>query len=135
SAAASRVAAIASACPSASGPSARHVALPRPSCNPSDTANSQPIAGLIPCTAPSSRIMTAGMLISGMALPSVRVRRSRRVRRGVATREPDLVRPVALLQLQQEALVERDAATRQHVELGHPAADAVRVELRVPRAV
>src|SRR5690606_29860564 len=92
-------------------------------------------AGLIPCTAPSSRIMTAGMLISGMALPSVRVRRSRRVRRGVATREPDLVRPVALLQLQQEALVERDAATRQHVELGHPAADAIRVELRVPRAV
>src|SRR5260370_19825430 len=56
---------------------------------------------------------------------------------GVAALQPDLVRSAAAecVALEEEPLVERDPAALAHVELGHPGAHAVRVELVVPRTV
>src|SRR6202034_193560 len=55
----------------------------------------------------------------------------------VAALQPDLVRAAATerVALHEEPLVERDPAAGVRVYLGHPRADAVRVELLVPRPV
>src|SRR5215467_16019603 len=57
-----------------------------------------------------------------------------RVARSVAALQPDLVRtaPAEHVALEEEALVEADAAALGDIQLGHPVADAVRVELLVP---
>src|SRR5215218_11201272 len=60
-----------------------------------------------------------------------------RVRRSVATLESDLVNAQAteLIAVREEALIDAQPAVRVCVELGHPGADAVGVELIVPRPV
>src|SRR3954462_429223 len=55
-----------------------------------------------------------------------------RVARGVAPRETDLVRPLAV-ELEEEVRVDREVAVA--VELDHPAVDALGVELLVPAGV
>src|SRR5205823_11335578 len=56
---------------------------------------------------------------------------------GVAALEPDLVHaaPAERIAFDEEALVEADAAALADVQLGHPRADAVGVELLVPGTV
>src|SRR5213593_1274565 len=58
-----------------------------------------------------------------------------RVRRRVAALQVHLVWPVAVRPLGEEVLVQLDAPLRLRVELGHPALDAVRIELGVDRPV
>src|SRR5215212_8281276 len=60
-----------------------------------------------------------------------------RVRRSVATLESDLVNAQAteLVAVREEALIDAKPAVRVCIELGHPGADAVGVELVVPRPV
>src|SRR5262249_24270016 len=55
--------------------------------------------------------------------------------RAVATVEPDLVRPVAVAPMDEELRIKGDAALGPHVELHHPAVDAIGIELGVDRAV
>src|SRR5690242_3493823 len=59
------------------------------------------------------------------------------VARSVPALQPDLVRaaPAEHFALEEEALVKTDAAALGDVQLGHPGAYAVRVELLVPRTV
>src|SRR6185436_10696198 len=54
---------------------------------------------------------------------------------GVAALEPHLVRPHAILRFDHEARVERHPTFRVGVQLDHPAANPVRIELRVPGRV
>src|ERR1700691_725981 len=56
------------------------------------------------------------------------------VRRSVATLQPDLVHPQAaeLLAVREKVLVDAQPAVKIRVELGHPRADTVGVELVVP---
>jgi hypothetical protein len=58
-----------------------------------------------------------------------------RIRGGVATLQPDLVRPVAGRPVNKEISVELDAAFGLGVDLDHPAVEPLRIELRVDRAV
>src|SRR4051794_40012196 len=60
-----------------------------------------------------------------------------RVGRGVAALQSDLVHAQAteLLAVREESLVDAEPAVGVGVELGHPGAHAVRVELVVPRSV
>src|SRR6266446_9750946 len=55
----------------------------------------------------------------------------------IAALEPDLVHPPAPedVAFEEEPLVEADAAALANVKLGHPRADAIGVELIVPRAI
>src|SRR3954454_12447531 len=131
------------------------------SCRPIETANSQPMPGFRPWKAPSrASVMSSAPLMSvlpgrsqigqdpsvhsptrpAQAEPSCRCPEVSRVAvavaGGVAALQPQLVdAPTAEgVALREEALVERDAAAvRVDVELGDPGADAVRIELLVPR--
>src|SRR5258707_4584829 len=55
----------------------------------------------------------------------------------IAALEPDLVHPAAAeyVAFEEEPLVEADAAAIANVKLRHPRADAIAVELIVPRAI
>ncbi len=55
----------------------------------------------------------------------------------IAALEPDLVHPAAAeyVAFEEEPLVEADAAAIANVKLRHPRADAIGVELIVPRAI
>src|SRR4051812_28066174 len=106
---------------------------------PSATANNHPIPGLIPCTAPSSSSAAQGhtpcATLGAIWWTCIASPEAERVGRRVAALQTYLVRTEAVLELEQEVRIERDAALRSDVELRHPAVDAVRVELRVPRRV
>src|SRR5947207_1141421 len=116
----------------ASGPSARQTARRSPWCTPNATAKSQPIPGLRPWSAPNDSSAPAA---AHTFVDIARSREAEGVRRCVAALQPHLVRPHSLLELDEEVLIEREAAGASHVELREPAADAVRVELRVPRTI
>src|SRR5256885_2209223 len=62
------------------------------------------------------------------------LREAVRVRRRVAALEVDLMRTQAA-ELEEEIAIELEPAVGLHVELRHPAADAFRIKLRVPRRV
>src|SRR5262249_59979396 len=75
----------------------------------------------------------------GAALTAIALRRTSRVAigvgRAVASVEPDLVRPVAVGPMDEEFRIKGDTALGPHVELHHPAVDAIGIELGVDRAV
>src|SRR5689334_12407814 len=89
--------------------------------------------------------MWSGQTSSGPAGPNDSLRRTRnadsavavRVRRGVATLEPDLVRtqPAEVVAMREEPLVDAQPAVLADVQLRHPGADPVGIELVVPGAV
>src|SRR5258708_38554025 len=58
-----------------------------------------------------------------------------RVRRTVAALKTHLVRPVRCRPVDKEFGIEGDAAFRIGVELDHPSLDAIRIKLRIDRAV
>src|SRR6266508_5506261 len=58
-----------------------------------------------------------------------------RVRGCVAALQSNLVRSLALREAREESLVERHAALGLRIELGHPALDAVGIELGVPGCI
>src|ERR1700730_15398685 len=69
--------------------------------------------------------------MNGLALLRIAIR----VRRTVAALEAHLVRPVRCRPVHKEFGIEGDAAFRIGVELDHPSLDAIRIELRIDRAV
>src|SRR5205814_2239206 len=80
---------------------------------------------------PAPAIAGAGEDLSGSGGEAVGVARS------VPALQPDLVRaaPAEHVALKEEALIKADAAALGDVQLGHPGADAVRVELLDPCTV
>src|SRR6266508_3065481 len=58
-----------------------------------------------------------------------------RIRGAVTPLQADLMRPMALRPMDEEFRIERDTSGGVGVELDHPAVDALRIELRIDRAV
>src|SRR5215470_1375652 len=111
------------------GGSARHTPRALRCCIPNATANSHPIPGLIPWYAPRTSIafhsMSTSLFCSGVAV---------RIGRCVTALEANLVRAHAI-GLEEERRIQFHSASGSHIHLDHPAADAVRIELVVPRSV
>ena len=126
--------AMAPSCPKAMKGSASRSARLLRSCRPNETANSQPMPGSTPWKTPSTASVTSCAPVKENRWSRVAVG----VARGVTALQPDLVNPAAAehVSFGEEPLVERDPAVgRAGIELGHPRADSLRVELVVPRAV
>src|SRR3954451_24702025 len=63
------------------------------------------------------------------------LREAVRIRARVAALQVDLVRAFTFVELQHKPLIKLEAAVGRRVELGHPALDALRIELLVPARV
>src|ERR687891_1033941 len=138
--------AIASAWPTPMGISASSTTVRLRRCRPRATANSQPMAGLMPWKAPSPTRAShdptligqrpgCPLMTEGCAISAAASRVAVRVRGRVTALQAHLMRPVAVRPLDEELPVQLDAPVRLRIDLDHPALDPVRIELVVDDAV
>src|SRR5882762_2391068 len=103
----------------------------RRSCIPSATANNHPMPGLIPWNAPRPNRVSHDTVICPMSFPSGK---AVGIGRGITGLQVNLV-GAEVSELQKQIGVESNATSVVGIELCHPAANSVRIELLIPAAV